>query len=67
MIRNFKNKATLDNKISALKIANISRKFTETLARVIDKSSTEGVFPHQLKSTRVVPVYKEGSKTCVEN
>ena len=67
VIRNFKNKATLDTKISALKIANTSRKFTETLAKVIDKSFTEGVFPHQLKSARVVPIYKEGNKTCVEN
>ena len=66
-INKFKNKATLDTKISALKIANTSRKFTEALARVIDKSFREGVFPHQLKSARVVPVYKEGTKTDVEN
>ena len=66
-INKFKNKATLDTKIGALKIANTSRKFTEVLAGVIDKSFREGVFPRQLKSARVVPVYKEGTKTDVEN
>ena len=66
-IKNFKNRATLDTKISALKIANSSKSFTATLAKVIDKSFSEGVFPSQLKTARVVPVYKEGKKTDVGN
>ena len=66
-INSLKNKATLDTKINALKIANTSLKFTETLADAINKSFKEGIFPYQLKSARVVPVYKEGIKTNVEN
>ena len=55
-INSLKNKATLDTKINALKIANTSPKFTETLADAINKSFKEGIFPYQLKSARVVPV-----------
>ena len=53
IINNFKNKSTLDIRISSLKIANTSIKFADTLAKIIDKSFTEGVFPEQLKSTDV--------------
>ena len=67
IIKNFKNKSTLDIRISSLKIANTSIKFADTLAKIIDKSFTEGVFPEQLKSARVVPIHKEGSRTDVEN
>ena len=66
-INNLKNKATLDTKINALKIANSSREFTEILAISINKSFLEGLFPYQLKSARVVPIYKGGTKTDVEN
>ena len=67
IVKNFKNKSTLDTKISALKIANNSFNFTSVLAKVINKSFEEGVFPHQLKVARVVPIFKEGSKTDVGN
>ena len=67
IINNFKNKSTLDIRISSLKIANTSIKFADTLAKIIDKSFTEGVFPEKLKSARVVPIHKEGSRTDVKN
>ena len=67
IINNFKNKSMLDIRISSLKIANTSIKLADTLAKIIDKSFTEGVFHEQLKSARVVPIYKEGSRTDVEN
>ena len=54
-------------KISALKIANNSLNFTSILAKIINKSFNEGVFPQQLKTARVVPIFKEGSKTDVGN
>ena len=65
IIKNFKNKSTLDIRISSLKIANTSIKFADTLAKIIDKSFTEGVFPEQLKSARVVPIHKEGLRTLL--
>ena len=67
IINNFKNKSTLDTKISALKIANKSFKFTHMLAKIINKSFSDGIFPQQLKNARVVPIFKEGSKTDVGN
>ena len=67
VIKNFQNKATQDIKISSLKIANESSCFTATLAKVINKSFIEGIFPEQLKTARVVPIHKEGSKASVEN
>ena len=62
-----KNKATLDTKISALKLASLDTKFVETLARVVTKSFEDGVFPQSLKLARVVPVHKGGSKTETSN
>ena len=67
IIKNFKNKATLDSKISALKIANTSFNFTHTLAKIINSSFSEGVFPTQHKTARVAPVHKGGTKTDVTN
>ena len=67
VVKNFKNKSTLDTKISALKIANNPLNFTSILAEIINKSFNEGVFPQQLKTARVVLIFKEGSKTNVGN
>ena len=67
IINNFKNKSSLDIRISSLKIANTSIKFAHTLAKIIDKSFTEGVFLKELKSAGVVPIHKEGPRTDIEN
>ena len=67
IIKSFKNKSTRDTKISALKIANLSYNFTNTFAMVINKSFHDGMFPEQMKTARVTPIYKEGSKSEVGN
>ena len=67
IIKKFKNKATLDHKISALKIANENFQFTTTLSNVVNSSLDEGVFPQKLKEAKVVPIHKSGSKTQVSN
>ena len=67
VVKNFKNKSTLDTKISALKIANNSLNFTSILSEIINNSFNEGVLLQQLKTARVVPIFKEGSKTDVGN
>ena len=66
-IQSFKNKSTRDTKIEALKIANTSFVFTRTLAMIINMSFQQGVFPEQMKTAKVVPIHKEGSKTDVGN
>ena len=67
VITNFKNKATLDTKIEPMKIANSDFKFTNVLACIVNSSFKQGIFPDPLKSARVVPIHKEGSKTDVVN
>ena len=66
-INSFRNKSTRDTKISAIKIANTSYSFTSTLAKVINKSFHEGVFPEQMKLAKVIPVHKGGTKTDIGN
>ena len=67
VIKCFKNKSTLDIRICSLKVPNNSTNFTQALAKVIESSFKEGIFPDELNSVRVVPVYKEGRKTDAEN
>ena len=67
IIKNMKNKATLDTKVNPLKIANSDFKFTNALAKIISSSFQEGIFPQQLKVARVVPVFKSGSRNDVAN
>ena len=37
------------------------------MAKMINKYFSDGIFPQQLKNARVVPIFKEGSRTEVEN
>ena len=67
IVKKLKNKSTLDTKINALKIANNDIKFTNALAKVITSSFEQGIFPQALKTARVVPIFKSGSKTDVSN
>ena len=67
IIKNFKNKSTLDTKISALKIANLSIAFTTVLSKVINSSFEEGIFPDELKIARVIALHKGGKKCEVSN
>ncbi len=67
IVKKFKNKATLDTKIEPLKIANGSYSFTSALAKIINNSFEQGIFPQHLKLARVIPVHKGGSRTDVTN
>ena len=57
-----KNKATLDSKIEPLKIAGACQNFLQTLADIVNISLTEGSFPKALKTAKVTPIHKGGSK-----
>ena len=50
-----------------MKIANNDIKFTNALSKVITSSFEQGIFPPALKTARVVPIFKNGSKTDVAN
>ena len=67
VINLFKNKATLDTKIEPLKIAGSCENFATVLAKVISSSFDQGKFPQELKTSKVVPIHKGGTKTDVSN
>lgn len=67
IINNFKNKATSDTKIPALKAASKSQAFNSVLASIINSSFRDGIFPSSLKMAKVVPIHKGGTKTDVTN
>ena len=67
IIDNFKNKSTLDTKISALKIASAHNLFIEAVSDILNESLTNGIFPEQLKIAKVVPIHKGDDKLKVEN
>ena len=66
-ISSLKLKSTSDINISTIKAAAEIPRFMEVLSEVINASFTDGVFPKQLKTARVVPIYKGGSKSEVSN
>ena len=44
-----------------------SKNFVKPLAALINSSIGEGVFPHELKKARVVPIFKTGHKSLINN
>lgn len=66
-IDSLKVKTTSDTNISALKAASEINSFNCILSDIINVSFTDGVFPSQLKTAKVVPIYKSGCKTDVSN
>ena len=67
IIKKLKNKSTSDSSTAALKTANTVPLFQETMAKLISSSFTEGIFPHQLKLAKVIPIHKSGKRTNVAN
>ena len=67
IIIGLKNKATLDSKIEPLKIASTCQNFVCTFATVVNTSFAEGTFPKALKTAKVTPIHKGGSKLDVAN
>ena len=54
-------------KIEPLKIAKECPKFCEILSNVVNSSFNEGIFPTSMKTAKVVPIHKGGSKLDVKN
>jgi len=67
IICSLKNKTTQDVKIEPLKIANECLSFRQILSTIINSSFSQGIFPSSLKTAKVVPIHKGGSKSEVTN
>ena len=61
-----KNSTDLDG-ISTFLLKQIAYEISVPLAHVFDLSLTQGIFPSQLKITRIVPIYKSGDPTDCDN
>ena len=68
IIDNLKIKATSDINVASIKKAKeTSQKFSEVIAKVINTSLTEGIFPTLMKTAKVVPIHKGDSKLDIQN
>jgi len=65
IIKHFKNKATSDTAVQALKFVN--EEIAPLIADLINVSLSQGLFPSQLKLAKVIPLHKAGSKADVAN
>ena len=68
IIQNLENKSSSgDDYISNLIIKTACTTIASYLTYLINKSMNQGVFPDTLKKAKVIPLFKEGSKTDVNN
>ena len=68
IIQNLENKSSSgDDYISNLIIKSASKIIAPYLTGLVNKSMNQGVFPDKLKNAKVIPLFKEGSKTDVNN
>jgi len=67
IIRQLKVKATSDTNIAAIKRANELPGFSDVIAELVNSSLASGVFPTTLKTAKVVPIHKGGSKLDIQN
>ena len=65
IIKNFKNKATSDTAVQALKHANSM--VAPIISELINTSFEQGVFPSDLKLAKVIPLHKAGSRSDLSN
>jgi hypothetical protein len=61
------NKGTGSDDIPNLFVRECAGVLVEPLFEIFKKSLCEGIFPDLWKISRVVPIYKSGDRTCVEN
>ena len=65
IIKSFKNKATSDTSIQVLK--SVGNEIAPILSNIISASIEQGSFPSDLKTAKVIPLYKSGSKSDLAN
>ena len=65
IIKTFKNKATSDTAVQALKHTN--QIVSPIICNIITASFEQGIFPSELKLAKVIPLHKSGSRSELSN
>ena len=65
IIKSFKNRATSDTAVQALK--HVNEIVSPIIGNVISSSFEQGIFPSDLKLAKVIPLHKSGSKSELSN
>ena len=62
------NKKTVDSDgISSAFIKKISLTISKPLQIIFSKSFSDGVIPQQFKQSKIIPLFKSGDRTCMDN
>ena len=62
-----RSKATGLDKISSRLLRECPDLIIESLCLIFNRSITTGIFPHEWKCAKVVPIHKQGKRNCVDN
>ena len=53
--------------VSSKLLKFVSPCIIDILAHIINISLTNGIFPNEMKTAKVIPIYKSGDKSCLAN
>ncbi len=68
IVRKLKNKRSLDiHSIDTVIIKDVIDYIVRPLTYVCNLSFQKGIFPNNMKLAKVIPIYKNGDKHCMEN
>ena len=67
IIKQLKNSSTSDYNVNVIKQAALATPLVSVLTQTINSSFNDGIFPQLLKTAKVIPIYKSGSKSDVSN
>ena len=67
LIKSLKNTAAGSDGIPSHILKDVLPIIAPTITRIFNLSLSQGVFPHELKIARVIPIYKAGDKLSVNN
>lgn len=68
VIKSIKNKKSVgDDEVPIFLIKSVAEEIAEPLRHIINLSLGSGIFPENLKITKIIPLHKKGKKTEVKN
>ena len=67
IIKELKNSSTSDYNVLVIKQISLTTPLVSILTQSINASFTDGIFPQLLKTAKVIPIYKSGSKADTSN